>query len=241
MAKKHGFIATGTLALVGLLALGVSALPVAMQAISEAGVELVVDSETQHLEHEPLLLDGVTYVPLRECAENLGFSVEWDEETGHIEVDTNRRNVQHLETNTEVISEQGVIPDEETALAVGKIILEKALGQSVEYQDGDRELHLHANYYTKLNSWMVYQAGTYEGESYYWTNRPTPFVALNKSTGEVTCINLDPMAEDSTPLGRRPDGSLIWSTKEAEEAYNSAMEEYNRVMGEETGAGLLSP
>lgn len=232
MIKKHG-LTMGVLVLVGLLVLGVSALPSAMQTISEAGVKLVVDYKSQRLEHEPLVLDGVTYVPLRECAEKLGYQVEWNEEARNIYVDTNHKNVQHLKTNTEVIAEQGVIPDKETALAVGKIILEKALGQSVEYQDGDRELHLDATYYTKLNEWLVYQEGTYEGERYYLTlDTPSaPYVVLNKSTGEVTQIDLDPMAEECTPLGRKPDGTLIWSTKEAEEAYYRAMEGYNRGQG----------
>lgn len=204
----------GALIIAGLLVLGISALPVATQTISEAGVKFVVNSETQYLEHEPLLLDGVTYIPLRECAEKLGLEVEWNAESRKIEVDTNHRNIQHLEDDTEVIKEQGVIPDEETALAIGKIILEKALGQRVEYQDGDRELQLHATYYTKLNGWKIYQTGTYKGISYYGTNRPSPFVVLNKSTGEVTYINLDPMAENSTPLGEHPDGTLIWPTED---------------------------
>lgn len=228
MTKKYGSMAKGAFILAGVLVLGVSALPT---TISEAGMKLVVDHETRHLEHEPLLLDGVTYVPLRECAEQLGFQVEWDGEARCVKVDTTHKNVQHLETNTEAVAEQGVIPDKETALAVGKIILEKNLGRSVEYKDGDRELRLEADYYTVLNGWKVYQVGTYEGISYYGTNRHTPFVVLNKSTGEVTYIDLDPMAEDCTPLGRQPDGTLIWPTEESETAYRRAMEEYNQVVG----------
>lgn len=230
MAKKHG-LTKGVLVLAGLLVLGVSALPSAMQTISEAGVKLIVDYETQRFEHEPLVLDGVTYVPLRECAEKLGYQVEWDQVRQRIEVDTSRRNVKDLRTNTEDIIEQGVIPDEETALAVGKIILEKALGQSVEYQDGDRKLWLEADYHTAYNEWWICQVGSYEGELCYWTNYFTPFVALNKSTGEVTRIDLEPTAEKYTPLGRKPDGSLIWSTKKAEEEYNRAMEGYNEGQG----------
>lgn len=220
MTKKHGSMAKGALVLAGVLVLGMSALPSTMQTISEAGVKLVVDHETQDLEHEPLLLDGVTYIPLRECAEKLGYQVEWDQERQQIKIDTSRRNVQDLRTNTEGVAEQGVIPDEETALAVGKIILEKALGQPVEYQIGDRKLWLSADYYPVYNEWRVSQAGTYEGDFFYYTNYFTPMVALNKSTGEVTRIDLEPKAEKYTPLGKQPDGALIWSTKEVEEAYN---------------------
>lgn len=217
MTKKREFMAKGTFILAGVLALGVAALPA---TISEAGMKIVVDYETQHLEHEPLLLDGVTYVPLRECAEKLGYQVEWNQERRRIEIDTSSRNVQDLRANTEGVAEQGVIPDEETALAIGKIILEKALGQPVEYQDGERKLWLEVHYHTVYNEWRIYQLGTYEGDFYYTTNYFTPMVALNKSTGEVTRIDLEPTAEECTPLGKKPDGTLIWSTKEAEEAYN---------------------
>lgn len=207
--KKRIYVGV-TLALAGVLALGVAIVPTAVQTISQAKVELTVDHKTLELEHEPLIVDGVTYVPLRECAEKLGFNVEWNGETRCIDVDTYHKEILNKKDEAEIIDEQGIIPDEETALAVGKAILESAMGRSVEYRDGARELYLTATYYPFDNNWRIDQLGKYEGRFWSGGNYNAPFVALNKNTGEVTYIDLTPWTERHTPVGKWDDGSLIW-------------------------------
>lgn len=204
--QKRGSIALAALALTGAVALGVAALPEAVETLWQAGVKLTVDGQALKLEHEALLVDGVTYVPLRECAENRGYQVVWNEKARQIEVDTRHRKV----SDAEKVDEQGVIPDEATALAVGKAILEGALGRSVEYKDGGREFYLTAHYYENTNVWWVDQLGKYEGHIYYGTNALCLGVILDKATGEVLHIGLNPLPEKSTPAGRWEDGALIW-------------------------------
>lgn len=206
--KKHIFTALALL-VIAIATLGVSIAPSVIQTLFDARVELTINSEASNLKNEPLLKDGVTYVPLRECAENLGFQVAWDEETKTIDVDTYHKTVPNL-VEAEIVAEQGAIPDEATAISVGKAILEAAMGRSVEYQDGEREFYLTATYYKKDNAWRVDQAGRYEGKAWYGTNFYTPFVVLNKNTGEVTSMNLYPQAELRTPMGRQEDGTLIY-------------------------------
>ncbi len=202
-------IVLALLALAGAVALGVAVVPATVQTFSQANVKLTLNGAAQKLEHEPVLLDGVTYVPLRECAENRGYQVMWDEDARQIEVDTYHRRIPD-QCSTEKVDEQGVIPDEATALAVGKAILEGAMGRSVEYKDGGREFYLKAHYYENTNVWEVFQSGKYEGYRYYGTNVISPGVILDKATGEVRCIALDPIPERLTPAGRWEDGALIW-------------------------------
>lgn len=197
------------LALAGIVALGIAIVPVAVQSISQADIKLMVNHDTLELEHEPLIVDGVTYVPLRECAEKLGFQVEWDNETRLIQVDTYHKRILG-QSRAEIIDEQGVIPDEETALAVGKAILEGAMGRSVEYQDGERKFYLTAQYHPLDNAWRIDQIGKYEDRSWGGGNYNAPFVALNINTGEVIYIDLNPLQERMTPVGRWADGSVIF-------------------------------
>lgn len=212
MKSRNSIFMTIVLTAIVVATLGISTVPSEMQTLSDAQVKFTVNGEAKSFKNELFLKDGVTYVPLRECAEEWGFQVEWNEKDRQIEVDTDHKVVPDL-VEAEVIVEQGVIPDEETALAVGKAILEAAMGRSMVYQDGERELRLTAYYYEGINAWIVYQTGRYEGRMWYGTNLHRPYVVINKNTGEVISIDLYPQAELRTPLGRHEDGSPIYPSE----------------------------
>lgn len=86
--------------------------------------------------------------------------------------------------------DEGVIPDEETALAVGKIILEKYAGKKMEYETDEKRYYLIATYFKETNTWCIMQWFDYKnGGGWAASGIYLPYVKINKSTGEVLYIN----------------------------------------------------
>lgn len=127
------------------------------------------------------------YVPLRELCEKFNVPIQWDEVKEIAIMDTKSKKVD-VSDKTEY-KEEGIIPDEETALAIGKIVLEKYAGKPMEYEVDNKKYILKANYFKEQNCWYVFQTfliqdGGWNGSGFY-----TPSVTLNKNTGEVISIN----------------------------------------------------
>lgn len=141
-------------------------------------------------------IDNLTYVPLREFSEKLGILVDWIEDKSQVVLDTNHKKVlynDNIEANS--CLENGVIPDEKAAKNVAKAILESCTGRPMEYKDGDYEYFLKASYFESINSWLVVQYATYKGES-FGGGSISPYIWINKSTGEVVEINLNPFWDE---------------------------------------------
>lgn len=137
-------------------------------------------------------VDDLTYVPLREFCEKLGISLKWNQDRQQIVLDVNNKTVlydKNIEANH--CLENGVIPDEEAAKKVAKSILEACTGKPMEYKDGDYEYFLTVDFSETQNCWLVTQYAKYKGE-FFGGGNVSPHIRINKSTGEVIYINLDP-------------------------------------------------
>lgn len=136
------------------------------------------------------------YVSVRNICDLLGIPIYWDEQENEVHMDVYNKKV-NVSDKTEY-KEEGVIPDEETALTIGKAILEKYAGRPMEYETEDKIYYLKTLYYEIGNYWRVMQWYDYKdgrswaaGGQFY-----CPTVSLNKNTGEVIYLNTYSMYEE---------------------------------------------
>lgn len=129
------------------------------------------------------------YVSIRNLCEALGIPVYWNDDENEVHVDIYNKKVP-VSDKTEY-KEEGVIPDEEMALTIGKAILEKYAGEQMEYETEDKIYYLNAEFLEQYNAWRIYQTFEYKnggvwnvGDDFY-----SPTVTLSKSSGEVIFIN----------------------------------------------------
>lgn len=167
-------------------------LPPAAFAAGESGLfeatnfKLKIGNENIQLDEPLYVKNDRTYVPLRNICDALGIPVEWDDSNQEAVLDVYDKDIKVSE-KTE-LKEEGVIPDEETALAVGKAILESYMGKPVEYETEDQTYYLTVDYLENFNAWSITQLcclknGAWGGYVYF------PNVKISKSTGEVLYIN----------------------------------------------------
>ena len=147
-----------------------------------------IGNQTVELEHPIYEKNNRLYVPLRNLCENLSIPVKWDDENKEVFLDIYNKPI-HVSSKT-TYNEEGVIPDEETALAVGKILLEKYAGKSMEYETEDKVYYLTAVYEPSINCWIVEQTYDFKDPNKGWAgNFDVPTIYLSKQTGEVIYIN----------------------------------------------------
>jgi len=128
------------------------------------------------------------YVPLRSFCDSIGVPVTWNNETNVVDVNIYNKKISTSQ-KTEY-KDDGVIPDEETALAIGKVLLEKYSGKTMEYETDDKIFYLKAEYIQEINSWDIIQWHDYkDGRKWIASGIYLPKVRINKSTGEVMYIN----------------------------------------------------
>lgn len=162
-----------------------------------ADYDIKVGDAIYDLDYPVYAKDGVTYISLRDICRTLRIPLHWDEENRIAHVDEFHKKVV-VSDKTEYKNE-GVIPDEETALAVGKIILEKYVDRDLEYETEDKRFYLEAKSYewNDADVWEIYQ--TYEhldGRKWFGSGFSTIHVYLSKTTGEVIKINTYSTLED---------------------------------------------
>ena len=133
--------------------------------------------------------DNRMYVSIRNLCDILGIPIYWNEDKNEVHIDIYNKRVS-VSDKTEY-KEQGVIPDKETALIVGKAILEKYSDKQIEYETEDKIYYLEAKFLEEYNAWSVYQTFKYKykggwvvGDKFY---RPT--IIISKNTGEVISLN----------------------------------------------------
>lgn len=147
-----------------------------------------VGKEELKFENEPILYNDKIYVSIRELCEKQGIPIIWDETNNKVILDVSKKKVK-VSPKT-VYKESGIVPDEETALSIGKTILEKYSDREVEYESENGYYYLSASYTENDDTWLVKQNfkiknGTYNtGDLVY-----VPYIKLRKSTGEVVGIN----------------------------------------------------
>ena len=136
------------------------------------------------------------YVSIRNLCDALGIPIYWNDDENEVHIDIYNKKVQ-VSDKTEY-KEEGIIPDEETALTVGKAILEKYAGKPMEYETEDKVYYLKVEFLERYNAWRLYQTFEYKnggvwsvGDEFY-----SPTVTLSKSSGEVIFINTYSMFND---------------------------------------------
>ena len=136
-----------------------------------------------------LNIDGTLYVPLRETFEFLKTPVTWDEESRTATVDMNNKILDVEPEDSR--KEGGVIPDEETAYNVGKLLLEKYVGRELEYETDIGVFYLKVT--ERPYTWLINQQCDFKikggggGTGFY-----SPSIILDRNTGEVIKIYAGP-------------------------------------------------
>ena len=149
------------------------------------------------MEYPLFIRDNRVYVSIRNLCELLNIPIYWDEQEKEVCVDIYNKKTP-VSSKTEY-KEEGVIPDEETALAVGKVILEKYAERPMEYETEDKIYYLNVRYYADGNFWRIVQWYDYKDKHSGWAAGDQfymPVVYLNKNTGEVIYINTYSMYSD---------------------------------------------
>lgn len=141
-------------------------------------------------------IDDQIYVPIRAFADCLKIPVVWDENLQTVTLLINNKEVDVDGNNS--VEDKGVIPDEETAYQIGKILLEKFCGRSLDYETDSVKYYVDVAYHPYDNSWRIYQAYEYKIGGGGGTGITSPTVCLNKNTGEVMYINTIPHWSDIT-------------------------------------------
>lgn len=167
--------------------------PVAFANVSEVfehiDYNIKIGDDVAKLQYPIFINDGRVYVSIRSICDKLGIPIEWNNESREMKIDIYNKKVQVSDKTP--FKEDGVIPDEETALIIGKTILEKYAGQPMEYETESRIYYLQAEFIESENAWLIVQRFRFKnpnaGGGIDWADYSN--VKLNKSTGQVMFIN----------------------------------------------------
>lgn len=146
-----------------------------------------IGTEDIEFENNIYNIDNKIYVPVRELFEKLCIPVAWNEVQDQAEILIDYKTI-YTSKETE-LKEEGVIPDEQTAHEIGKIILEKYAGETMEYETEEKTYFLHVYFQEESNSWIVSQTYKFKNKGGGFSGLSVPYVVLNKNTGEVKSIN----------------------------------------------------
>ncbi len=145
-----------------LMVIGIVASTIAMAAniYCVANNTMKIGINDVRFTNDLLMVDDKLYVPIRELSEKLRIPVLWDEEKEQVRLSTDYKTIRVSE-GTE-LKEEGVLPDDETALLVGKTILEKYVGKPLEYETEKGIYYMDVKYHKRDNTWRVYQKCKYK-------------------------------------------------------------------------------
>ncbi|MBP3505306.1 MAG: hypothetical protein J6K43_02765 [Lachnospiraceae bacterium] len=160
---------------------------------SDYNIRLGNDSIT--LQYPSLMQNDRMYVSVRNLCDALGIPIYWNENKNEVHMDIYNKKVS-VSDKTEY-KEEGVIPDKETALIVGKAILEKYAGKPMEYETEDKIYYLEVEFLEQYNAWRLYQTFKYKnGGGWSATGQTPPNISINKNTGEVLFIGTSTFFKD---------------------------------------------
>lgn len=150
------------------------------------GIKIGVDDV--EFNYPVFINEGNTYVSLRDICKELRIPVYWDEQARVAVID--KYNSEIIVSTLTERKKEGVIPDEETALAIGRIILEKYSGEKYEYETKNVKYFLEVEFIEEYNVWKVSERYELKREPPNCAfGGPLAYVYLSKSTGEVININ----------------------------------------------------
>lgn len=163
-----------------------------------------IGAEDMKFNNDIYTIDEKIYVPIRELSEKIRIPILWDGGKNQVELLTDFKTV-HTSEKTQ-LKEDGIIPDEETAHEIGKVILEKYAGEAMEYETDERIYFLIVKFQEQYNSWRVTQTYKFKDENKGWGSSGiyVPEVILNRNTGEVISINTYSEIKEKTQV----DGSI---------------------------------
>lgn len=147
------------------------------------------------LQYPIYINDNRAYVSLRSICDELGIPIHWDEENREVKMDIYNKKIQVSEKTP--FKEEGVIPDAETALIVGKVILEKYAEKPMEYETEDKIYFLEVEFLEQYNAWRICQTFKYKnGGGWSATGQSPPNISISKNTGEVLYLNTSTFFKD---------------------------------------------
>lgn len=171
--------------------LGALVLLMAYSIYADNNFRIKLDNEVLEFKNATIIQNDKIYIPLREMCDKLCIPIEWNEQDDEIYVDIAHKKPLVSERTT--YKEEGVIPDEETAYQVGKLLLETYVGHPLEYEDEYRVYWLETTFLEEENAWQVCQKSiAQEGVATCVRPGTTIYlieIKLNKNTGEVLYIN----------------------------------------------------
>lgn len=107
----------------------------------------------RYLEKDYFILnDETVYIPLRKFCDFFNIPIHWDGEKQIISANYYERNKLCWDDESEF---KPVIPDEETALEIGRFLLEKHTGRKMEFETEENEWFLKVSHAD--NTWLVFQ------------------------------------------------------------------------------------
>ena len=129
------------------------------------------------------------YVSIRSLCDELGIPIYWDDKKNEAYIDIYNKQIKVSDKTEHKID--GVIPDEETAYAVGKTILEKYIGKPLEYETNNHIFYLDTRYLKEENAWEIVQVFKFKGDAGGGVDTWAELISikLSRSTGEVIFIN----------------------------------------------------
>ena len=155
-----------------------------MSGLPESSIKIRKNDKILALENEPVMINDRVYVSVRNLCEAFGMKVDWDGETNTVLIDEVNRRVTVSETGKKIAGE--IIPDEETAIVIGKAVLEKYLGKEVEYETDEKSVYLKAAKFG--NTWSVYQIFLFKNGKGWAGNIRTYSVKIDAYTGQIESI-----------------------------------------------------
>ena len=128
---------------------------VSVSAFEHSNCNIRLGNKDVTMEYPVFMQEDRVYVSLRNICDLLGIPVHWNEAENQVHIDIYNKEIP-VSDKTER-KEEGVIPDEETALAIGKIYLERYSGKQMEYETDEKIYYLRAEFIEEENVWLVVQ------------------------------------------------------------------------------------
>jgi len=143
-----------------------------------SGSKIIISGQEASFENQIYNENGRLYVPLREFCDKINTPVLWDEEKNSAFVLSSNEFL--LGADTE---KKDVIPDEETAKSIGKIIMEKYMGRKLEN-------NMHEFYaYPVEDLWCVQLVYSEKSHTYGGDMQHLVTIRLSRKTGAAVFIS----------------------------------------------------
>ena len=157
-----------------------------MAGLPDDLIKINWDSQILDIESEPIMINDRVYVSIRSLGDSLNKTVDWDGETNTVYIKSDSKKVVAFDGEKNI--EKEIVPDEETAIAIGKLYLGKYIGESVEYENEEKTVYLKA--YRNGTLWHVYQTFDFKDGRGWAGSIDSCSIKINAENGEVVYIDI---------------------------------------------------